>query len=206
MNLQKSIYRLVVSLVVVMSHVTALQAAEHIVTPKFGAIKRGDNNNHRVDNNNFDFNDNSVFALGVTYLYKLDQGYAFGADVYGYKNKIVTTATNKGDATTAHIYGVFQKYFNTGGTVQPYVGIGLGLASVSFNANVNGAISDGSNDHATGLSYEVILGSEFAINEFIGVVVEYKYFDFKIDDDIDGRNIKIESNGQALLVGASMHF
>jgi len=206
MNMQNSIYKLVVGFVIVMSQATALQAAEHIVTPKFGGVKLGEYNNHRVDNNNFDFNDDQVFALGVTYLYKMDQGYAFGADVYGYTNKIVTTANNNGDATTAHIYGVFQKYFNTGGTVQPYVGVGLGLASVSFDAKVNGDISDGNNDHATGLSYEVILGSEFAINKDIGVVVEYKYFDFNIDDDIDGRDIKIESDGHALMVGASMHF
>ena len=205
MYLQNRFYKFVFGLVIVMSQVSGLQAAEHIITPKFGAVKRGDNNNHRVDNNNFDFNDDSIFALGVTYLYKMDQGYAFGADVYGYTNKIVTTATNNGDATTVHLYGVFQKYFNTGGTVQPYVGVGLGLASVSFDANVNGDISDGINDSAIGLSYEIILGSEFAINEDIGVVMEYKYFDFNIDDDIDGRNIEIESDGHALLVGASIH-
>ena len=206
MNLQKLFMKLMFVFLILMTQITQLQAAEHMIVPKFGVVNRGDNTNHHVDNNSFNFDDDSVVSLGVTYLYRMDNGYAFGADFYGYENKIITTANNNGDAKTGHLYGVFQKYINSDGTIQPYIGVGIGLVSVSFDANISGAISDDFEDNAIGLSYEVILGSEFSISKNLGVILEYKYFDFNVDDDIADRNVEIESDGQAVFVGASIHF
>lgn len=180
-------------------------AGEHIVIPKFGVVDRNDNTNHSVDSDSFDFDDDVVAAPGFTYLYKFDNDVAIGAEIFGYKNEIITTDTNEGDATSGHIYGVVEKFFNTQGTVKPFIGFGLGFVSMNFDANVNGEISDNYEDAATGLSYELIAGAEFEMNKQIGLTLEYKYFDFNIDHDIDDRNVEVESNGHAIFAGVAIH-
>jgi len=202
---QQFILKLVFLFFILNSHTAFVSAQEQILIPKFGVVERNDNANHLVNNNSFDFDDDIVAAPGFTYLYKMDNGVAFGAEFFGYENEIITTATNDGDATTKHIYGVVEKFFNTEGTVKPFIGVGVGFVSVSFDANVNGAISDDFEDNATDLSYELIAGAEFEINKDIGMTVEYKYFDFEVDDDIDDRNIEIESDGHGLFVGVAIH-
>jgi len=180
-------------------------AAEHIIIPKFGIIERSENLAHSVDNNLFDFDDDIVAAFGATYLYKLDNGVAFGASVFGYENEIIRTVNNDGDAMTGHIYGIVEKYFNTEGAVKPYIGMGLGFVSTSFDGYVNGDIDDDYVDVAAGLSYKTIAGLEIEIQENIGLIIEYNYFDFEIDDDIDSRDVEIESDGHALFVGVAIH-
>lgn len=191
--------------VALLGYAHSVAAGEHVLIPKFGVVERDDHTNHRVDNNTFDFDDDRVASLGFTYLYRLDNGFAFGGEVFGYENEIISTANNDGDARTGHIYGVVEKYFNPQGSVQPFLGVGLGLVSVGFDANVNGDIPDDFGDQATGLSYELFAGAEFKLSGNIGLRLEYKYFDFEVDDDIDDRNIEIESDGHAIFVGVTIH-
>lgn len=202
---QKRIYRFSILLLLTVGPTASALAQEHVIIPRFGAVERNTNTNQRVDNNTFDFDSDTVAAPGFLYLYKLDNGVAIGAEVFAYENEIITTANNNGDVRTGHIYGVLARHFKINNYIMPYIGLGAGLVSMKFDGNVNGAISDDNGDNATGLSYELIAGAEFVVDKNIGFVVEYKYFDFKVDDDIDDRNIEIESDGRGLFFGVALH-
>lgn len=200
------IFQLAMAFLFLASYSSTTLSAEHIIIPKFGTIERSENLDHSVDNNLFDLDDDIVAAAGATYLYKLDNGIAFGASVFGYENEIIATTNNDGDAITGHIYGIVEKYFNAEGAVKPYIGMGLGFASTHFDGSVNGNIDDDYVDTAVGLSYEIIAGIEIDIQDNIGMIIEYNYFDFEIDDDIDNRDVEIESDGHALFFGVAIHF
>jgi len=187
------------------SNTSVVIAGEHILVPKFGAVERNDNSNHSVDNNSFDLDDDVVAGLGFTYLYKLDDGVALGVDTFWYENEIIKTINNNGDVTTGHVYGIVEKIFNLGGNIKPFIGVGIGMVSMSFDASVNGKIGDDYEDTLVGLSYEIFVGTEVEVSKKIGVTVEYKYFDFEVDNDIDDREIEIESDGHALFMGVAIH-
>lgn len=204
-KLQDNLIKHIFLFLVLSFSAVSVSAGEHVLIPKLGAIAIKDNTNHRVDNNSFDLEDDNVPGLGFSYLYKLDNGFAFGVDVFGYEKDIVTTVNNTGDANIGHVYAVAEKFFNNDGTVKPYIGIGLGAAAIGFDANVNGAIADDYNDTAYGFSYEFFAGVEVGITEKVGMMFEYKHFNIDIDDDIGLRDISFESDGDALFVGVSIH-
>ena len=182
-----------------------VSAGEHILIPKFGVVDIEENTNHLVDSNNFDFDDDNSPSFGFSYLYKLENGFSFGVDLFGYEKNIVRTVNNRGDASITHIYAIAEKFFNNDGAVKPYVGLGVGSAVISFDANVNGAIADDYDDSAIGYSYELFVGMEVEITETVGMIFEYKHFDIDIDDDIGLRDINFESDGNAIFVGVSIH-
>jgi len=202
---QHNLVKLVTLLFLFNGNIVTALANEHILIPNFGVVTRNDNTNHRVDNDSFDLDNGSVAGFGFKYLYQLDNGLSFGAELLAYENDIVATSNNSGDIRTSHVYGVIQKTFNLESSVKPFVGLGLGVASVTLDANINGAIDDDYEDYAAGFSYEIFVGAEIAISEKIGLTVEYKYFDFDINDDIGNRDINIESDGQALWLGVAIH-
>ncbi len=205
MTLQRYLYLLTLFISFFCFNITSSMAGEHILIPKLGAVNWDDNSNHRANNDPFDFEDETVVAYGFKYLYKLDNGFAFGAEIFTYEKQIVSTANNNGDALTSHIYGVVEKIFNPEGSFKPFVGIGVGASSMIFDANVNGKIDDGYNDFAADFSYQIYTGAEVKLTDKIGVSLEYKYFDIDISDDIDDRHINIESDGHALFVGVAIH-
>ena len=193
-------------LILVLGIFTAtVSAGEHILIPKFGVVDIKENTNHLVDSNSFDFDDDNAPSFGFSYLFKLENGFAFGVDLFGYERDIVTTVNNRGDASLSHVYAVAEKFFNNDGVVKPYLGLGLGSAIISFDANVNGAIADDYDDNAIGFSYEIFVGMEVEITESIGMIFEYKHFDIDINDDIGLRDIDFESDGNAIFVGVSVH-
>lgn len=204
-TLQNNLLNSVLLLVVFGFLVATSSAGEHLVIPKFGAIEIKDTTNHTIDNNSFDLDNDNVHSLGFSYLYKLDNGFAFGVDLFGYEKDIVTTVNNSGDASIVQVYAVAQKFFHNDGTVKPYVGLGLGTAAIRFDANINGAIADDHNDNAIGFSYEIFAGMEVEITETIGMIFEYKHFDIDISDDIGLRDVDFESGGNALFMGVSIH-
>ncbi len=205
MNILVYFSKLTILLFVIFSHSAIATAGEHILIPKLGFVDRDENTNHLVDTNRFDIEDDIVVSTGFTYLYQLDNGFAFGAEVFGYKNDIVTTTDNHGDIITTHLYGVIEKIFNTKGEFKPFIGFGLGAATMIFNATINGEIDDDYVDFATGFSYEIFTGAEVKINDKIGLMVEYKYFDLDINDDIGNKDINIETDGHAIFAGIAIH-
>ena len=205
MIIQRNIYNLTLLIFFFGFNSAIAIAGEHILIPKLGAVNWDDNNNHRANTDPFDFEDETVAGYGFKYLYKLNNGFAFGAEIFTYEKEIVTTANNNGDVLTTHIYGVVEKIFNTEGNFKPFVGIGVGTSSMIFDANVNGEIDDGYNDFAADLSYQLFTGAEVKLTDNIGLSFEYKYFDIDISDDIDDRNINIESDGHAVFVGVAIH-
>ena len=203
--LQNNLIKHIVLLSVLAFGTMPVSAGEHVLIPKFGAVETKENTSHRVDSNDFDFDNDDAFSLGFSYLYKLDNGFAFGADIFGYERDIVRTANNRGDANIGHIYGVAEKFFNNDGPIKPYIGIGLGYVGIGFDARINGSIASDNSDRAFGFSYEVLVGVEVDITESVGMMFEYKYFDIDINDDIGLRDIDFESDGSALFVGVSIH-
>lgn len=185
--------------------VISASAGDHILIPKFGVVDIKDNTTHLVDSNRFDFDDDNASSLGFSYLYKLDNGFAFGVDIFGYEKDIITTANNRGDANFGHVYVVAEKFFNNNGNTKPYIGLGLGYAGMGFDARINGNIASDNSDRAYGVSYQLLVGMEVDITESIGMMFEYKYFDIDINDDIGLRDIAFESDGSALFVGISIH-
>ena len=184
---------------------TTVSAGEHILIPKIGIIDWNDNSNHKVDNSTFDFDDKEVVSPGLSYLYKFNNGYSVGGEIYSYEKDIITTTNNSGNSNITQAYGIAEKFFNNDGAIKPFIGVGLGFASIKFDANINGEIADDYDDYATYLSYEFFAGVEFQFNERIGLMLEYKYFDLDIDDNISRKNINVKSNGDAFFVGVSIH-
>jgi len=205
MNIHHTIIISSVLLIFQTSYSAVVQAGEHILIPKVGIVDRSDNTNLRANNDNFELEDDLVISPGFTYLYRLDNGFAFGAETFSYKNDIVTRANNDGDVTTSHLYAVVEKMFNIDGDIKPYVGVGLGFVSMKFNGHINGDVDDDNFDFASGLSYELLAGTEFKITDRFGVTVEYKYFDYDINDDIGNKDFNVESDGSALFVGFAIH-
>jgi len=203
LNTIKSIF--IITLLYISSSNTNILAGEHILIPKIGTVSWSENTNHKIQNNSFDFEDETVESFGFTYLYEYDNGFAVGADVFSYGKDIVTTENNNGDANISHIYGVAEKFFNNDSAFRPYIGVGLGFASIKFDANINGNIADDYDDYASYLSYEIYTGIEFQFNNSVGLMLEYKYFNLDINDDINGRNVNLKSNGDAFFVGISIH-
>ena len=63
---------------------TTALAGQNIIEPKLGVVNWADNNNQRIRNDTFNMDDNPSGAAGFMYLYRLDSGFAFGAEVFGY--------------------------------------------------------------------------------------------------------------------------
>jgi len=202
-NILKSVL-IVIFLFVSLSN-SIVFAGEHVLIPKIGIVDWSDNSNHKVQNNTFDFDDDKSASLGFTYLYEFDNGFSVGGEVFSYKKDIVTTTNNSGDSDASHFYAIAQKIFSNDSVLRPFIGVGLGFASIKFDANINGEIADDYDDIASYFSYEIFTGVEYQFNDSIGLVLEYKYFNLDIDDDIAGKNINVKSDGDAFFVGVSIH-
>lgn len=203
-DFKKYLTKYTVVFILLSSPVMTVYAGEHVLSPTFGSVELDTNTNHLVDTNSFDFDDNGDGAVGFTYLYQLDNGFAFGADIFGYEKDIVRTVNNRGDASITHVYGVIQKFFLPEGTVKPYIGIGAGYAGIQFDANINGAIADDHDDIAFGFSHEIFAGVEFTVSDRVGIKLEYKQFSIDIDEDIGLRDIDVDTDGDGFFAGVSI--
>ncbi len=168
-------------------------AGEHMLQPKLGIVDWSDSGPHSVKGNSFTLDSDASPSLGFMYLYRLDNGFAFGGEVFGYKKDFTHSNGNTGEADFGHVYGLAEYYFNNQGTVKPFVGIGLGSAGVTFT----GAI-----DHDTrGPSVQIKAGAEFEINERFAISAEAKYFAVDFDEEINNQKADIKSNGFGLFAG-----
>ena len=168
-------------------------AGEHLLQPKLGIVDWTDDGTHSVKGNNFTFDSDKTGSSGFMYLYRIDNGFAFGGEVYGYTKDYTHSNGDTGDADVGHIYGLVEFYFNNDGAIKPFVGLGLGAAGVDFSGEIN--------TDAAGSSIQLKAGVEFSINERFSLSAEAKYFTIDIDEEIDSQNADIKSKGYAAFIG-----
>ena len=89
------------------------------------------------------------------------------------------------------------------GASQPYVGVGLGSASVDFSAGSNGGITGSSG----GFAMQGMAGIAFRW-QHVGIYTELKYERAEIDatNAITGVSEVIDASGIGLFAGMSVHF
>lgn len=168
-------------------------AGEHLLQPKLGIVDWTDDGTHSVKGNNFTFDSDKTGSSGFMYLYRIDNGFAFGGEVYGYTKDYTHSNGDTGEADVGHIYGLVEFYFNNDGAIKPFVGLGLGAAGIDFSGEINA--------DAGGPSIQLKAGVEFSINERFSLSAEAKYFTIDIDEEIDSQNADIKSKGYAAFIG-----
>ena len=170
-------------------------AGEHLIQPKLGFINWKDNGTHRVRNNSFTFDNDTSIASGFKYAYRLDNGFAFGGELYGYEKDYTHSNGNRGSADIGHIYATAEYFFNNDSSIKPFIGIGLGGAGIDFSGAIN-------HDTSGGSSAQFNAGVEFSINKRFSLSVEGKYFTLDIDDDYyNNEKADIKSDGYGIFVG-----
>jgi len=189
-------YTIILVCIGYVSIVFSAYAGEHIFQPKIGIVDWSDNNNHRIKGNTFNLNNSSDLSSGFMYLYRLDNGFAFGGEHFTYNKDYTHTNSNTGDVDLTQAYVLAEFYFNNNGTIKPFIGVGLGFAFSDFN----GAIEQ----KAYGSSSQLKAGVEFEINPRFSLSLEGKLFKVDIDEEINGENANVKSNGTGLFVGFSI--
>ena len=170
-------------------------AGEHLIQPKLGFINWTDNGTHRVRSNSFTFDNDTSVSSGFKYAYRLDNGFAFGGELYGYEKDYTHSNGNRGSADIAHFYATADYFFNNEGSIKPFLGIGLGWAGIDFSGAIKHETSGGS-------SAQFSAGVEFSINKRFSISVEGKYFTLDIDDDFyNNEEADIKSDGYGTFVG-----
>lgn len=173
-------------------------ADEHILTPLLGTSNWSDNTGHTARGSTLSFRDRNELTKGFRYLYLLDNGFAFGGDIYGYK-KDVTTTSQANEAGVVHLHALAEYFFIPRGEVSPFVGVGMGISAIGFS----GGILD--EEGTGGTSVELNGGVLFRLSEIVGLQVEYKYTRFDIDANIDKLYTNIDTNANSLLLGLTIH-
>ena len=173
-------------------------AGENILSPMIGFTNWSDNTGHTARGNAIAFDDDNDLTLGFKYLYMFDSGFALGGNVFLY-DKDVTTTFQANDAGVIHIHALAEYFFNPTGSVSPFIGGGIGVTGIGFS----GGILD--EEGTGGESIEFNGGVLFRLSKRVGFMIEYKYIDFDVDEDIDGFATNIESESQSLLFSATIH-
>jgi len=176
-------------------YVFQVNAGEHVLQPKIGFADWNDNSNHSVKGNTFNLDSRVSASAGFMYLYRLDNGFGFGAEHYAYSKDFTHTNGSTGEMDTVHFYALAEYYFNNDGIVKPFLGVGVGGA----RAELTGAI----NQEAAGFSAQIKGGVEFELSERFSIATEVKYFTIDIDEEITGEKSDIDSEGYGIFVGFS---
>ena len=145
------------------------------------------------------FSEASV-AYGLEGEWRLANGFAFGLEVFGHTQEYTTAVPSlqSGDMTVTNVFINAKKYFRPNALVQPYLGIGLGSASVDFSTNTNSGITGS----AGGVAVQGMAGVALRW-QHVGIYSEFKYARTEIEDSI-GQTV--DTSGSGLFVGMSVHF
>ena len=116
-------------------------------------------------------------------------------------------ADGRGDITSTAVFLNGYYDFNAGGAFQPYLGAGIGLASVDavYNPSGVGIIDDGE----TKFAYQLKAGVSAQITDTIDVFGEYAYRatdDIDVNNDLFPGNLGIENQNNIFVVGARFRF
>jgi opacity protein-like surface antigen len=135
--------------------------------------------------------DGSSPALGLEGEWLLRSGWAFGGELFTHAHDYTSTspAGAGGDMTVFKVMVNAKKYFRPGARVQPYVGAGVGIATVDMSGDIIGTVS--------GFAVQAMTGVAFRW-EHAGVYTELKFQQADADE--------VAVGGLGLFVGASYQF
>ena len=188
---------------------TAMAPAAHAYDGLYGAIGAGLSylrDGRDINNNNSNgadvpaFDSEADYDLGIGVYAALGYGYSNNvrAEIeFSYRtNDIESIAadgagfsgwpagTLGGDTTTMAIMGNVLYDFETGGSVTPYIGLGIGMANVDHDISGNNPAGITANTIAYGsadwvLAYQGIAGVAFDLAEGLALDISYRYFGTK---------------------------
>ncbi len=142
----------------------------------------------------FDDKSDSVFGIEGQWYWQPDT--ALGIEYLQFSNDWTSTAAGtSGDIDVSAFMFNFKKYFNTKHKVQPYIGAGIGFASLDFNGPGGTASGDD-------IAFQVV-GGVHVRGKKAGFYSELKWFSSQPEDDA-GEDIDV--GGTGIFAGVSFHF
>lgn len=140
--------------------------------------------------------DSASGILGVEFEWRQASGLAYGVELVRHETDVTSTGTTaRSTMETFAVLGTVKKYFSPSKAVRPYIGAGIGAASVDFNGN----LITGSGG---GLGLQAMGGVEFR-GQKVGLYTELKYLSAKVEDDA---NQDADGSGTGIFVGLSIFF
>jgi hypothetical protein len=140
----------------------------------------------------YDTTSSSVW--GVEAEWRGKTGFAFGAEIFSYKNDLAAGGTvSNAQQDVLAIMANGKYYFDVTSRIHPFVGAGIGVAKTDYSGALTG--------DATGPVYQGFAGVEFRFKP-VGLYLQYKYFSGKTGDS--GSKVKV--GGSGLLAGVSISF
>jgi len=134
-------------------------------------------------------------AYGLEGEWRMQNGFAFGMEVFGYSQDWTTTGfAESGNMSVTNVFFNAKKYFRPGTTVQPYIGAGIGAASTSFGGDITGS--------AGGAAIQGMAGIAFRWQN-VGLYTEFKYESAKVED---AAGVSVNVSGTGLFAGLSVYF
>lgn len=131
-------------------------------------------------------------AFGLEAEWYIESGWAFGGEVTVHAHDYTTLPVGvlgQGEMQVVTVLFNAKKYFRPGSVVQPFLGVGLGLASVNISGQLEG--------NTAGVAAQALGGLAFRW-EHVGLYTELKY-QLATTSDVD-------VSGAAFMVGLGLHF
>lgn len=139
-------------------------------------------------------------AYGLEGEWRLENGFAFGAELFGHSQDYTTAgSTAPGDMTVTNVFFNAKKYFRPDAVVQPYIGVGFGSATTDLSGAITGS--------AAGYALQGMAGVAFRWRH-VGIYTEFKY----AHAETEGTNAStglpeiVDVSGTGLFAGMSVHF
>ncbi|HJX18629.1 MAG TPA: hypothetical protein VJ437_10590 [Acidiferrobacterales bacterium] len=133
-------------------------------------------------------------AYGLEGEWRLENGFAFGLELFGHTQDYTTGGVASGDMAVTNVFVNAKKYFRPGAIVQPYLGAGFGTASSSFSGAITG--------DAGGFALQGMTGVAFRWRHF-GIYTELKYERAEVED---AAGEAVDVSGTGLFAGMSVQF
>ncbi len=133
-------------------------------------------------------------AYGLEGEWRLENGFAFGMELFGHAQDYTTAGLASGDMAVTNVFFNAKKYFRPGAIVQPYIGAGIGAASASFSGAITGS--------AGGAAVQGMAGVAFRW-QWVGIYTEFKYENAETED---AAGEKVDVSGTGLFAGMSVQF
>jgi opacity protein-like surface antigen len=121
-----------------------------------------------------------------------------------------SSALLKNDILGPHRYlgNMFYDLESPIAAIKPYVGIGLGRATVERKSRDTTFLSTMLKKEDTGIAYSAIIGMSYRVSSFLDLSLEYNYFGLEdLDfDDADGRPVETRYESHNINVGMRFQF
>jgi hypothetical protein len=138
-------------------------------------------------------------AYGLEGEWRLENGFAFGMELFGHTQDYATAGVASGDMAVTNVFFNAKKYFRPGAIVQPYLGAGIGAASTTFSGAITGS--------AGGFALQGMTGIAFRWRHF-GIYTEFKYEHAESEgtNATTGASETVDVTGTGLFAGMSVQF